>query len=322
MKKTVVLSVLLLLTAIVNAQQINKIDVIVAQYPRTLTTSEELAALVNEDFSDDREKARAIYAWIGMNVKFDLEAHFDREKKKRITYKDGVDKAQKERKERIKLEQKALTEHLALAEGYTTLYKRVCELCGLNVYTIKGTAKLRTFDIGKLPRVQNHSWNVVQIDKEWYFVDVMLGAGTVDYFNKSYQHLFNDAYCFTAREDFFLNHYPKDEGWLLVEKTAEDFAQLPLYTGTYLKGGFTMQQPLEGVLDLKSQDSIAFEIIMPEVPGQLRYQFNFDKEATAITPEQQGELHTFSVPFEKKRTGYLTLFHNKQALVTYKIGGY
>jgi transglutaminase/protease-like cytokinesis protein 3 len=260
MKKTFILCALFFSVTFIQAQQIDKIDVIVAQYPHRLNTSEELAALINEDFKSDKDKARAIYAWIAMNVKFDLDAHFDRTKKKRINYKDKIDKAQKERKQRLKIENKALSQNLALAEGYTTLYKRVCELCSLYVYTIKGTAKLRTFDIGKQPRVQNHAWNVVQIEKEWYFVDVMLGAGTVDYFNKTYQHLYTDAYFFTPYEDFFLNHFPKDQGWLLLDKTADDFAELPLFGGVYLKNDFEIIKPNAGVLDLKGRDSIAFEI--------------------------------------------------------------
>ena len=156
-------------------------------------------------------------------------AQFKKKKKKRLKYKDKIDRAQKLSKQRKKTEYKALYENKAVAEGYAILYKRVCELTGLYGYIIKGTGKLKTYDIGRQPKVQDYSWNVVQIEKNWFFVDAALGAGTVDYIKKTYEHSFNDAYFFMPPETFFLNHYPKDEGWLFVEKTADDFANLPLF---------------------------------------------------------------------------------------------
>lgn len=322
MKKTLLLFGILLSFAFLNAQELDKIDAIVAQYPKSFNASEELAALISNDFDTDKDKARAIYSWITNNVKYDIEAHFSKKKKKRIKYKDKVDKAQKERKARIQIENKALSKHLALSEGYATLYKRLCELTGLYGYIIKGTAKLRTYDIDRIPRMQNYLWNVVQIDKEWFFVDATLGAGTVDYLEKTYQPGFNEKYFFTPPEVFFLNHFPKDQGWLFVEKTPEDFANLPLFTGEYLKNEFELITPNEGVLDLKGQDSIQFRIKSPVAINNLTYQFNHEKEPNEISVEQEKDVYSFDIPFTKRRTGYLTLFYNRKALVSYKIGTY
>lgn len=322
MRKTILLFGILLSFTFLNAQELDKIDVIVSQYPKTFGASEELAALINKDFNTDKEKARAIYSWVTMNVKYDVDAHFSKKKRKRIKYKDKVDRAQKEQKQRIRIENKALTEHIAVAEGYATLYNRLCELSGLYGYIIKGTGKLRTYDIGRLPKMRSHSWNVVQIDKEWFFVDATLGAGTVDYIEKTYQHSFNDKYFFTPPEEFFLNHFPKDKGWLFVEKTPEDFAKLPLLTGEYLKNEFELITPNEGVLDLKGKDSIQFQIKSPVPINNLTYQFNFEKEPTEISSENKKDIYSFDIPFIKRRTGYLTLFYDRKALVSYKIGTY
>ncbi len=322
MQKTVLLFALLLSITFLKAQELNKIDAIVSQYPKTFNETEELATLINNDFDNDKDKARAIFSWIANNVKYDVDTHFSKKKKKRIKYKNKIDKALKESKQRIRIENKALSEHLAVDEGYAILYKRLCELTGLYGYIVKGTAKLRTYDIGRIPRMQSYSWNVVQIDKEWFFVDATLGSGTLDYLEKTYQPNFNDKYFFTPPELFFLNHFPKDQGWLLVEKTAEDFASLPLFTGKYLKSDFELITPNEGVLDMKGQDSIQFQIKSPIPLADLSYQFNYEQEPSEISIKNTKDECTFAVPFTKRRTGYLTLFYEKEALVSYKIGTY
>lgn len=322
MQKTILLFSLLLSFTFLNAQDLNKIDAIVAQYPKTYGASEELAALINKDFDTDTDKARAIYSWITNNVKFDIDAHFDRKKKKRIKYKDKVDKAQKERKQRIRIENKALSQHLAVSEGYAILYHRLCELTGLYGYIVKGTGKLRTYDIGRIPKMQNYLWNVVQIDKDWFFVDATLGAGTVDYFEKTYEPGFNDKYFFTPPEVFFLNHFPKDQGWLRVEKTDEDFAKLPLFTGAYIKNEFEVITPNEGVLDMKGKDSIQFQILSPHPIEDLTYQFNHEQEPSEISIEKKEDVYSFDIPFIKRRSGYLTLFYKRKAIISYKVGTY
>lgn len=322
MKKIVLLFSVLFTCISVRAQQLTEIDAIVAQYPKSFNSSEELAALINKDFDKDAEKARAIYSWICTSVKFDTDTYFSKKKTKRIKYKDKVDRAQKLRKQRIKMETKALTEHLAVPEGYATLYHRLCELCGLYGYKLRGTAKVRTFDIGKIPRMQNHFWNVVQVDKKWYFVDAAMGAGIVDYTEKTYQHSFNEHFFFTPPEVFFLTHFPKEQGWLKVEKTEEDFAKLPLYYGEYFKSGFELKEPGTGVLDLRGSDSISFILNSPLAVEKLSYQFNYEKEATELPVEKKQDVYSFSVPFVEKRRGYLTLFYDEKAILSYKINSY
>lgn len=322
-KKTILLFSILFSFTVLKAQELNPIRVIVAQYPKTFNEAKELADLINNDFKTDTDKAKAIYSWITMNVKYDIKGHYAKKKRKRVKYKDRVDRAQKLRKQRIKIEYKALTQHLALAEGYATLYKTLCDLTGIYGYILKGTGKLRTFDIGKQPRILNHSWNVIQIDKKWFLVDATLGAGTVDYYEKTYQHNFNDQYFFTPPEKFFFNHYPKEEEWtLLLEKTADDFAKQPLFYGEYLKSGIELVDPPEGVLELKGVDSIQFRMTSPLPVENLTYQFSFEKEPGEINIENENDEYFFTIPFPKKRGGYLNLYNNKKAIISYKIGTY
>ena len=280
-----------------------------------------MSTLINEDFITDTDKASAIYSWIAMNVKFDVDSYFSKKKKKRIKYKNKVDRAQKLRAQRIAIENKALNENLAVAEGYATLFKTLCDLSGIYGYIISGSGKLRTFDIGRLPRMLNHTWNVVQIGKDWYFVDAAMGAGVVDYWEKTYRHHFNDKFFFTPPEKFFLDHFPKEEGWtLLPEKTADDYANLPLFYGEYLKNDFELFEPFSGIIDVKGMDTIRFKLKSPTTLDSLSYQFNYAKEPVKTGVEKANDGYTFSIPLAARRAGYLTLFYKRVAIISFKIG--
>lgn len=322
MRKLILLFLMLLSFTFINAQQLNEINVIVSGYPKSFTEAEDLANLINTDFDSDEKKARAIYSWITMNVKYDIKAYYSKKRTKRIKYNSKAEKAMKLRKQRVRIENKTLQENKAVAEGYTTLYKRLCDLTGLYSYIIKGTAKLRTFDIGKQPRIENHAWNAVQIEKKWYFVDATFGAGTVNYIEKTYQHDFNEKYFFTPPEKFFLNHYPKEKSWLLVEKTPVDFANLPLFHSQFLRADLELIEPQLGVLDLKSKDTIQFKIKSPDPIEKLTYKYSFEKEPCEILIDPENEGYSFDIPFVKKRGGYLTIFYNNKEILTFKIGTY
>ncbi len=320
MKKQILLITALLSFTFLNAQQLSEIDSKVAQYPKTFNSEKELAALINRDFETEADKARAIYTWITTNVEFDTKTYFSKKKKsKRIRYKNAVDRANKIRNKEIKLENRALKEHLAVADGYTILYKRICDLTGVYGYILKGTAKVKPTDVGVKPVMQNHKWNVVQVGKDWFFVDAAMGAGIVDYAEKKYVHYPNDKYFFTPPEKFFYNHFPKDKGWSLTENTAEDFANLPLFTGEYLRNDFELIAPLNGVLSLQGQDSVLFRMKSPVPHEDLTYQYNFEKQPTEIPVIKDGDEYTFSVPFAVKRRGYLTLFYKSEAIISFKI---
>lgn len=320
MKKIVLLFAVLFFFTFSNAQQPNEIDTKVAHYPKTFNSPEDLAALINNDFEAEADKARAIYSWIALNVRFDTKTYFAKKKKsKRLKYKDAVDRANKIRKEEIKLEDRALRENIAVPEGYAQLYKRVCDLTGVYGYILKGTSKVKLSDIGLKPGRLNYSWNVVQIGKDWFFVDASMGAGIVDYTEKKFRPYFNDKYFFTPPDKFFLNHFPKDKEWLWKKYTAEDFTNLPLFTGEYLRNDFELIEPLDGVLNLGGQDSIQFRIKSPVPVPSLTYQYSFEKESSEIPVVEENDEYVFSVPFTVKRRGFLTLFYKNGAIISYKI---
>ena len=50
----------------------------------------------------------------------------------------------------------ALVNHVAVCNGYTLAYQKLCQAAGLECQVVRGV---------------NHAWNVVKIDGQWYHVD-------------------------------------------------------------------------------------------------------------------------------------------------------
>jgi transglutaminase/protease-like cytokinesis protein 3 len=57
-----------------HAQDFEKVDNTVKAYPKSFATLDKFATQINKDFMQDNEKARAIFTWIALNVKYDLAA--------------------------------------------------------------------------------------------------------------------------------------------------------------------------------------------------------------------------------------------------------
>ncbi len=322
MKNLLLVSLFLTSFQLLKAQQYNNVDQIISNYPKSFSSPEKLAEHINKQFDSDEEKARAIYTWIARNVKYDVKALSKKKKRKRMKYKSRADRAMKLRKQSMKIEDRAISENKAQCKGYSALFKRLCDLTGLYSYIIPGTSKSREFDIGKPPKVSNHAWNAVQIDKKWYLVDATFGAGSVDFREKTFHPDFNDKYFFTPPEKFFLNHYPKEKSWLLTNKNPEDFANLPLYHGEFLKTGFELDEPNTGIINIKGIDTIQVKIKADCQIDTMSYSFNYEKEPHMAEVKNDNGLCTFDVVFPNKRRGYLTLFHEEKAIVTFKVNTY
>ena len=67
--------IFLLMPAITFAQY-EKVDGTVKLYPKSFSDPQQLALKINSDFSEPDEKARAIFTWISLNIKYDLKAYY------------------------------------------------------------------------------------------------------------------------------------------------------------------------------------------------------------------------------------------------------
>lgn len=296
------------------AQDLASVDLKVLSYPKSFASPEKLAAQVSVDFVSDADKVRAAFTWIAHNITYDLKA-YKAGSVVAFAYSSPEDKIRKEIQYRQKAAEKTLRTKKGVCQDYSSLFHVVCEAMGVKCIDIIGTSKAHPAQIGKLPQTNDHEWNAVKIGDRWQLVDVTWASGAVDTQSGKFVPKFNDGYFFTPPAVFFLNHFPQDERLLMLPRSKQDFADLPLYYGAYIKSGMLFVTPVKGVI---SGTSIPFRVEHFE-GGKLSYVVSGEGVMHDIDPEKDDTATVFDIALNARSKGYLTLYWNGESLVTYKI---
>lgn len=299
------------------SQKYSQVDAAVRSYPKSFASPQKFAEKINADFNAEEEKARAIFTWIALNIQYDLKAYSSRGEIA-YTFFDEEDRIAKEAKYRMQSANKLLATRKGVCQDYTALFQTVCELSEIQCMTITGTSKTDLSHIGKLPQGSDHAWNAVKIGNIWKFVDVTWASGSVSIQTGKFVLDFNDAYFFTPPDVFFLNHFPDDKRFLMTEKTAADFAGLPLYYGGYINSDYEFAAPENGIL--KSEGArVVFKIIDLPKKDRVAYVFSSDRKINDVPLSRTGNVSEFAIGLSKKSRGYLTIYINNKSVAAYKI---
>lgn len=320
--QSVVLVVFILFFSILAAPswaQYASVDSIVDHYPKIVKESKQLTQLINRDFSGQEQKARAIFRWVATNVSYDIKIaeSMNNVSKTAFAYSNQKEKQLKEKQFKENLVNETLNSRKAVCHGYSALIEVLCEETGLESKIVTGTLKTDPSEIGSIPKAINHAWNIVKINGQWKLIDATLAAGFISANTGLFKSYFNDGYFCTEPERFFLNHYPADEKWLLINKTKNDFATLPLYFGNYLKFGYRITAPIKGI---QAVNAGSFKLLiggLQQYDG-IGYSFNNDK---IIEIDQEDNTKGFDISLEGKNGQYLSIYVNGKIIVMYKILG-
>ncbi|KOS05092.1 hypothetical protein AM493_02860 [Flavobacterium akiainvivens] len=310
--------IILFSTTFVNAQDFAKVDAAVKVYP-SFADTDKFAEKVKTDFTRDDEKARAIFTWIALNVKYDLGAYGVNEKPVAYSYKTEQEKLNLQKKFREDLSQKTLKSKKGVCQGYATLYEVVAQKAGLEAAMVTGTSKSHPMHIGKAPGASDHAWNAVKINGQWKLLDATWGAGVVTGEKPAFAFKFNDAYFFAEPDTFFLNHFPDDKKWLLTNKTEADFANLPLIYGNALSEGYEFTAPTGGTFTNRPGGIIGFAVKNLKPDDKVHYAFSQERKYMPVTLTANGDAKTFQVPLTAKSAGTLTIYVNQKSVAAYRI---
>ncbi|WP_294825053.1 transglutaminase domain-containing protein [uncultured Flavobacterium sp.] len=309
---------LLLISGIMAAQDFAKVDATVKSWP-DFSDTDKFAAKVNADFKREDERARAIFTWIATHVKYDLAAYGVNERPVAYSFKTQAEKEAKEKKFKEDLATKTLKSKKGVCQGYATLFYIVAGKAGLESVIITGTSKSHPAHIGAAPGASDHAWNAVKIAGEWKLLDATWAAGTVTGEKPQFGFRFNDKYFFTDPDIFFLNHFPDDKKWLFTAKTEKDFAELPLYYGNYLMGGYEFVTPDGGTFTNQPSAYIPFKVKNLQPADKVHYAFSREKIFKDAKPVTTGSVSEFSVPLDRNSNGVLTIYINQKSVAAYRI---
>ncbi len=171
---------------------------------------QNILSTVITDGMTDYDKIKALHDYIALNCAYDIS-----QSQPYIHSPYGV-----------------IVKKLAVCEGYAEAYKLLLERCGIECKIIYGTA------------AENHEWNAVLLDGEWYAVDVTwddpvptLKDGVIyTYFLKSDSAMgghSSSGICNSTKYDNLVEYSP--EGTKFINRFIEELNKLPKYTDEEIK---------------------------------------------------------------------------------------
>jgi hypothetical protein len=189
-----------------------------------------LTQIINQNSKSDYEKVRAIYVWIGSNVSYDIKSF-------------------KTRQIPDQSPQTIFKYKMAVCQGYSELFKKLCSNMNIPCEIISGYSKGFGYKEGKKFKSTDHAWNTVKIDGKWFLVDATWGAGYVDE-NEKYVNKFTNEHFLTTPTTFVQKHLPADPMWqLLINEIS---------LKTFEKDSITIQKAIAGFDNSKNySDTLA-----------------------------------------------------------------
>ena len=272
--------------------------------------------------NSDREKVRAIFRWITEHIDYNTIV-FNRTKKyaSKNTDYDPEDTFTILPPLSERVAAQVLRKRIAVCDGYSRLFKTLCDRAGIPSEIISGYARTNIYK--KQPRFGvNHIWNAVYIDSAWHLLDVTWASGGVNYANE-YIRQYNDHYFLTPPEDFIRDHYPEDLQWTLMKNSPSyfEFNNSPFKYAAIVRAAITSYAPSKGIIEAEMGDTIRIELktnkelkdfCIAETPV-----FNSNQSYLSATPGNNGI--SFNYPVTQNTGQWLYIFYNDETVMRYKL---
>ena len=226
---------------------------------------ETLAAYLIKPAKNDLEKVRVIFTWVATHVSYDDDAFNSG------NYPDySADNV--------------LVNKKAVCEGYSNIFKALCEAAGFEAEKIVGYAKGYSYSIGDKIEESNHAWNAVKINNKWLLFDPTWGSGFGTQKNgKLVSTLQFEPYWFNVNpKAFIFTHLPEQPEWQLTggSITLDKYQTMPYLRGSFFEFGFNPDIIYSDVMSGKVKEFV--EIYSYEFPIkviQVPYTLNLTRQS-------------------------------------------
>jgi transglutaminase/protease-like cytokinesis protein 3 len=299
---------------------INEIDRKIRSIPFTTTDSlaNQLIALGNTDL----EKVRAIFRWITENINYNTRI-FNRNREKPFgpVFNEEPDDSSatlKPLNERVA--EKVLRKKIAFCDGYTRLFKILCDRAGIQSEIITGYA--RTNKPGARFGV-NHTWNAVYLDSSWRLLDVTWASGFISY-SDEFIRRYDEYYFLTPPQHFIRDHYPEDLKWTLLSDPPafREFYNGPFLYSAFIKSGITSYLPVKGIIEASVGDTIRIELKTKTLARNyfVADELLTDSLAVFFQPDiEAGEKISYTYTVATADKEWLYIYYNDEVVMRYKL---
>lgn len=313
----------LLFTIALQAQSAAEVDSIVRLYPKHFSSPEDLSQKIQNDFSTDFGKARAIFSWLAFNVRYDVKSYLNPKPAKKIKYKTEEERQLKVKQQYDQMLATVLHKKKAVCQGYSELFNYVALQVGLESQVNVGDAKTRVYDIGRRRVRVTHAWNSVKIDGVWRLIDATWGAGFVDLEKEKFYRSFKPLYFDTPPKLFFTEHYPATGKWFDTIVDKSEFLKAPLIQDDILNGKYQIIEPKNGVIEICQNERATFKILNLSPDAAIQYSLKKNDELGEVyNTTQKDNALEFSILINKDISRYMTLYVNGNSIATFRIDRY
>ena len=293
-----------------NGRDFTKID----DYVKSLGPLENMSMgtinkVVSNKFTDKMDKARAIYYWVAHNIVYDTK----------LIRSNSTDK---------NTPAEVLQSRKAVGIGFASLFQDMCSSANIRCLTVDGFVKYNTLQIGEKNQEINHSWAVVQLGQspeDWYYVDPAFGSGYLNADMKEFTRAYTDAYFFTEKATFNLQHYPDNEAWKLgsAPKNKKDFFDMPVVKTTAIEMEIKKCSPNDGKINTKADKNIKFSFTVKSTESITKVALGIGEKKkyklVEIQYSNSATVLSFTYKFKDTDSGPVIVFVNGKEFAQYYV---
>jgi hypothetical protein len=217
---------------------------------------------LTKDYPTEIQKARAIYIWITDNISYDYKTFNKKRKSKTFKCKSKDDCERQKAEWKEQLINKTLKKKKGICGDYAELFKKMCNLAGISCEIVVGYTKTEPSQIGKMG-ILDHGWNVLIIDKNYYYLDLTWASGYCTKNEKNNLDNFikklDDYYWLTPIDKLSRSHFPKDTLQLVNSSYNKTIFKKNPYIQNSIMSKIDVISPDSGVIDAKIGDTILFK---------------------------------------------------------------
>lgn len=300
------------------AKSYRKADSIAQLYAgHSLYNLPELANKLTEPLIKERDKIRVIYTWVSTNISNDFDTYI-RNKVKRRRYRNDRQKLAEWNKKISKVIFKnLLTEHKSICSGYAYLFDELAKHAGLNSKIINGYGKNSEKET-LIEGNPNHSWNAVQVEGKWFFIDTTWSSGLYKIGERKFISNFRDTYFLVVPELFILNHYPVKISDAFTDHTTglNHFLQSPYIRESAIQFGMKPMFPLSYKIELSKGDQLVIKLQLDKMKWVDRIALKINRKPVNAEVKKLNP-NSISIQYDMNKKGTFSAqiyLDNEQAL--------
>ena len=290
-------------------------------------TLDSLSKALTLPYSTDLEKVRSIFRWITEHISYKVRGplYLRRPAPMLLDEPDDTSSVLKPLSERVALN--VFKRREAVCDGYTRLFKTLCDYAGLPSEIIHGHART-DFNRSGQQFLSNHAWNAVYIDSAWRLLDVTLASGYIS-FRDEYVKKYDDYYFFTPPEHFVRDHYPDELRWTLLDNppTVKEFQHTPFKSQQFVKNKIRAFKPSRGIIEAAMGEEVEIVLDMADVDNNTEEPDPLDTDtllaATGklvnLQPQVAGKKLYYRYPVVSDTVQWLNITYRNELVMRYRL---